>query len=167
MGIPTHVMEFSSGRATTKDGGSGRLQFVSPLRRLNGTERWFITFYRLPEGRSYEEVRHEDTPEYIQAAGGSEAMMLDIRKAGGEQWGAAWARYFIGRPHDGYLPLDVAIELPKGAEYVSAAEVFAAEEAADIFIAYYRTGDIPPDYVLRPVEGYTRNGDLIDVRGAR
>jgi hypothetical protein len=48
---------------------------------------------------------------------------------------------------------------------VSAAEVFAADEAAELFISYYRTGDIPPGYVLRPVEGYTRDGGLIDLRG--
>ncbi|MBE5451270.1 hypothetical protein [Mycobacteroides abscessus] len=167
MGVPTHVMEFSSGWATTKGGGSSRLQFVSPLRQLNGTERWFITFYALPTGRSYEEVRDQTTEEYIQAAGRAEAMMLDVRKPGGEQWGAESVRYFIGHPHEGNPPLDVPIELPRGPEFVSAAEVFEAEEAADIFISYYKTGDILPGYTLRPVEGYTANGDLIDLRGVR
>ncbi|MCP2622055.1 hypothetical protein NLB33_04205 [Mycolicibacterium smegmatis] len=167
MGIPTHVMEFSSGAASVKGSGSSRLQFVSPLRRLNGTERWFITFYALPPGKSYEEIRHEGTTEYIQAGGSAEAMMLDIRKPGGQQWGAESVRYFIGHPHDGTPPLDVAIELPRGPEFVSAAEVFEAEEAADIFISYYKTGEIPPGYVLRPVEGYTRDGCLIDLRGVR
>ncbi|MEX3656233.1 hypothetical protein ABFW14_14665 [Mycolicibacterium fortuitum] len=165
MGIPTHVMEFSSGWATTKGGGSSRLQFVSPLRQLNSTERWFITFYALPAGRSYEEVRHEGTTEYIQAGGRAEAMMLDIRKPGGEQWGADWVRYVIGHQHAGDLPIDVPIELPKGPEFISAAEVFEAEEAGDIFFTYYKTGDIPPGYVLRAVEGYTAGGDLIDLRG--
>lgn len=165
MGVPTHVMEFSSGWATTMGNGSGPLQFVGPLRQLNGTERWFITFYALPPGRSYEEIRHEGTEEYIQAGGSAEAMMLDIRKPGGQQWGAASVRYFIGHPHEGNLPLDVPIELPRGPEFVSAAEVFEAEEAADIFISYYKTGDIPPGYVLRPEEGYTGGGDLIDLRG--
>lgn len=50
MGVPTHVMRFSSGGAAVKDGGSSLLQFVSPLRQLDGAERWFITFYALPEG---------------------------------------------------------------------------------------------------------------------
>lgn len=165
MGIPTHVMEFSSGSTSVKGGGSSRLQFVSPLRQLNGAERWFITFYALPPGKSYEEIRHEGTEEYIQAGGSAEAMMLDIRKPGGQQWGAESVRYIIGHSHDGNLPLDVPIELPCGPEFVSAAEVFEAEEAADIFISYYKTGEIPPSYVLRPVEGYTADGDLIDLCG--
>ncbi|WP_301121588.1 hypothetical protein [Mycolicibacterium fortuitum] len=166
MGVPTHVMEFSSGWATTKGGGSSRLQFVSPLRQLNGTERWFITFYALPTGRSYEEVRDQTTEEYIQAGGRAEAMMLDIRKPGGAQRGADWVRYVIGHQHAANLPIDVPIELPKGTEFISAAEVFEAEEAGDIFFTYYKTGDIPEGYALRAVEGYTANGDTIDLRGA-
>ena len=155
------------GWAVTMGAGSGPLQFLGPLTAFGTDGNWFITFYALPPGKSYEEVRHENTTEYIQAAGDAEAMMLDIRKPGGQQWGADWVRYFIGRPHEGNPPLDVPIELPNGAEYVSAPEVFEAEEAAEILIAYYRTGDIPPGYVLRPVEGYTVNGGNIDLRGAR
>ena len=164
MGIPTHVMEYSGGSAATMGSGSGSLQFLGPLRAFGTDDNWFVTFYVLPPGKSYEEIRHVGNPEYIQAAGDAEAMMLDIRKAGGRQWGADWVRYFIGRPHEGDLPLDVPIQLPKGTEYVSAPEVFEADEAAEILMAYYRTGDIPPDYVLRPVEGYTVGGELIDLR---
>jgi len=166
MGITTHVMEYTGGWAATMDGGSGRLQFLGPLSALGKDGNWFITFYALPPGKSYQEIRHQDTPEYIQAAGDANAMMLDIRKRGGETWGAESVRYFIGRTHVGIPPLNVPIELPRGAEYVSAPEVFEAAEAADIFISYYRTGDIPAGYVLRPVEGYTAGGNLIDLRGA-
>lgn len=160
-------MEFSSGSASTKGGGSSRLQFVSPLRRLDGVNRWYITFYALPSGKRYEDVRNEATVEYIQAAGRADAMILDIRKSGGTEWGADWVRYMIGHAHEGdTAALDVAIELPHGAEMVSGPEVFEAEEAADIFVHYYRTGDIPQGYVLRPVEGYTADGDIIDLRGS-
>lgn len=166
MGVQTHVMEFSSGSASTKGGGSSRLQFVSPLRRLNGAERWFLLLYPLPAGKRYEEVRNEATEQYVQAAGSAEAMVLDIRKPGGQQWGADWVRYIIGHQHEGNPPLDVPIELPRAAETISRPEVFEAEEAGDIFFTYYKTGDIPPGYVLRPVEGYTRDGNLIDLRAA-
>lgn len=165
MGVPTHVMEFSSGRATSKDGGSSLLQFVSPLRQLDGTERWFITVTPLLPGQTIDDVRHGDTPEYLQAGGRADRMTLDIRRPGGEQWGVTGVRYVIGHPHEGTPPLDVAIDLPRP-EYVSAAEGFEAEEAGNIFFAYYRTGDIPPGYVLRPVEGYTADGDLVDLRTA-
>lgn len=85
MGVPTHSMEYSSGSASMKDGGSGLLQFVSPLRQLNGTDRWFITLSLVLPGQTIDDVRHGGTPEYLQAGGRAEKMMLDIRRPGGEQ----------------------------------------------------------------------------------
>lgn len=165
MGVPTHVMVYTDGWAATMGAGSGPLQFLGPLRAFGKDGNWYVTFYRLPEGRSYEDVRGEATTEYIQAAGDAEAMVLDIRKPSGQEWGASWVRYVIGHPHDGPAPVDVAIPLPNGDEFVSAPEVFAADEAAELFISYYRTGDIPAGYTLRPVEGYTADGRIIDLRG--
>ncbi|MCP9274390.1 hypothetical protein [Mycolicibacterium arenosum] len=112
MGVPTHVMQFSSGGAAVKDGGSSLLQFVSPLRQLDGAERWFITFYALPEGRSFEEVRGQATEQFLQAAGRSDAMTVEIRKLAAGQSRVGWVRYTVGHEHDGTLPLDVAIPLP-------------------------------------------------------
>ncbi len=153
MGIPTHVMEYTGGSAATMDGGSSRLQFRGPLGALDGVENWYLTFSPLPAGKSIEDIRHGETPEFLQAGGRADRLTLDIRKPGGEQWGAVGVRYVIGHPHDGNPPIDVPIELPHGPEFVSAPEVFESEEAAEIFFAYYKTGDIPPGYVLRPVEG--------------
>jgi hypothetical protein len=45
------------------------------------------------------------------------------------------------------------------------AEVFDAEKAAQLFMSYYRTGDVPPGYGLRPVEGYASDGQLVDLWG--
>jgi len=165
MGIPTHVMVYSSGSAATMGSGAGPLQFLGPLRRLNGVERWYLLFYPLPPGKSYEEVRAAATEQFIQAAGSAEAMVLEIRKPGGAQWGAGWVRYVIGHLEEGNQPLDVPIKLPKTIEMISRAEVFEAEEAGQLFMSYHKTGDIPAGYVLRPVEGYTADGDLIDLRG--
>ncbi|WP_078315393.1 hypothetical protein [Mycobacterium sp. D16Q16] len=166
MGVPTHAMVYTSGGAATMDGGSGPLQFLGPLRQFGKNGNWFLLFYRLPEGKTFEEVRNEATEQFIQAAGDAAAMTVEIRKPGGEQWGAKWVRYTIGHPHDGDLPLDVAIPLPNGDQMVSRAEVFDADEAAQLFISYYRTGDLPEGYVLRPVEGYTADGDLVELGGA-
>jgi len=164
MGRPTHAMVYTGGSAATMGAGAGPLQFLGPLRQLDGTDRWYLTFFALPEGKRFEEIRNQATEQYLQAAGSADAMMLDIRKAGGAQWGANWVRYVIGHPHTGERPLDVAISLPRGDEMVRATEVFDAEEAAQLFMSYHRSGDIPPGYELRPVEGYTADGGLIDLR---
>lgn len=163
MGVPTHAMVYTGGSAATMDSGAGPLQFLGPLRVLNGTERWFLLFYPLPDGKTFEEFRDQATERYIQAAGTAEAMTVEIRKPGGQQWGADWVRYTIGHPHDGDAPLDVAIPLPRGDQMISAPEVFDAEEAGQLFMAYHETGDIPAGYVLRPVEGYTADGRNIDL----
>ena len=89
---------------------------------------------------------------------------VEIRKPGGQQWGMEWVRYVVGHPHDGEAPIDVPIELPKNTDMISRAEVFEAEEAADLFISYYKTGDIPAGYALRPVEGYKADGDIVNWR---
>lgn len=165
MGVPTHVMVYTDGWAATMGDGSGPLQFLGPLRAFGTDGNWYVTFYRLPDGKTYEDVRGEATTEYIQAAGDAAAMVLDIRKPGGQQWGASWVRYIIGHPHELPAPVDVAIPLPNGNQMISAPEVFAADEAAEVFISYYRTGDIPAGYVLRPVEGYRADGSVMDLRG--
>lgn len=165
MGVPTHAMIYTSGWASVMDGGAGPLQFRGPLGVLDGVENWCLTFYPLPEGKSFEEVRGTEIWNFLQAGGRADAMTLDMRTLGGAQWGVDGVRYVIGHPHEGTPPLDVPIELPRGAEMVSAAEVFTADEAADIFFTYYQTGDIPPGYALRPVEGYTYAGGWRDLRG--
>ncbi|KRQ23222.1 MULTISPECIES: hypothetical protein [Mycobacteroides] len=166
MGVPTHVMIYSGRNVAEMDGGAGPLQFLGPLGAFGQNDNWSLLLYALPEGKEYKDVANEATTEYLQAAGHSaSAIAIETRKPGGAQWGAQWVRYVVGHPHDGAAPLDVAIQLPHGAEYVSRPEVFSSEEAADIFISYYETGQIPAGYVLRPVEGYTSDQQLIDLRG--
>lgn len=157
-------MVYTGGSAATMGPGAGPLQFLGPLRAFDGVQNWYLLFYPLPEGRSFDSVRNEATKEYIQAAGSAKAMVVEIRKPGGAQWGAEWVRYVIGRPHDGVAPLDVAIPLPKGDQMISRAEVFDAEEAAKLFMSYHASGDIPAGYVLRPVEGYTADHESIDLQ---
>lgn len=157
-------MEFSGRNAATLDGGAGPLQFAGPLRRLDGSDRWSVVLFAL-NGKAYEDVVGTPTREYLQAAGKADAMTVEIRKPGGKQWGAQWVRYIVGRPHDGSLPLTTAIALPDTTEMRSSAEAFDADEAAQLFIDYYKTGDIPPGYSLRPVEGYTADGGLVDLSG--
>jgi hypothetical protein len=60
-----------------------------------------VTFFRLPGGKPYDDVRREATTEYIQAAGDAQAMAVEIRNQGGEQRGATWVRYVIGHPARG------------------------------------------------------------------
>ena len=163
----THVLEYDGGEMVDVISRyPDRNRFLAPLRRRNGEQRWALTLWPLPEGMSYDDVCATDlgTTEYLQAAGKADALMVDIRKPGGAQWGCEWVRYFVG--HSGTpSPLDVPIRLPNSTEMVSADEVFDADEAADLFLAYQQTGDLPPGYALRPVEGYRADGSIVELAG--
>ena len=164
MGVQTHVIEYSGDHASTIGAYAGPLQLTGPLRMLNGRDNWCVALYAIPPGKTYEDIAGRPTPEYLQAAGSAEAMVVEIRKPGGAPWGAQWVRYVVGHPHDDTPALDVAIPLPDTTEMISRSEIFDAEEAAELFITYHRTNDIPGQYSLRPVEGYTSDFDIIDLR---
>ena len=162
----THVVKFDGGELISQIGKTAdREGFAAPLRRRDGHQRWGFGLFPLPDDLSYDEMiaAGHDFTEYLQAAGSAQALTIEIRKPGGAQWGCRWVRYVVGHPHTGSLPLDVSIEMSGGTLHVSAAEVFQAEEAADLFLAYHQSGDIPATYSLRPVEGYGPDGSPVDI----
>jgi len=159
----THVVEYDGGAMVDQiTRYPDRNRFLSPLRRRNGDTRRALTLWPLPEGMSYDDAEHLPRTTYLQAAGTADALMVDIRKPGGAQWGCESVRYFVGHSSTP-APLDVPIKLPQRAEMVSADEVFGADEAADLFLAYQQTGDLPPGYALRPVECYRADGSIVAI----
>jgi hypothetical protein len=101
---------------------------------------------------------------FLQAGGSADAMTVEIRKPGGAQRGVESVWYVVGHPHEGKQEPDVPIQLPRGAQMVNQSEVFAADEAAELFFTYYSTGDIPANYTLRPLNGWTADGTQVDLR---
>ncbi|SHU95375.1 Uncharacterised protein [Mycobacteroides abscessus subsp. abscessus] len=163
----THVVKYDGGVFAISIGSNAdRSEFADPLSRLNGTKPWALTLFALPDGLDHGAMiaAGREADAYLQAGGSANAMTVQIRKPGGQQWDVESVRYIVGRPHNAPEALDVPITLPRSVETVSSSEVFGAEEAADVFFGYYRTGNIPPSYVLRPVEGYTADGHNIDLR---
>lgn len=168
MGVThTHVLSYDGG-VFTREMGPGRdiSVFADTLRRFNGIKPWALTLIPLPDGMEYADMlaTKRETTEYLQAGGSADAMTVQIRKPGGHRWGVDSVWYVVGHPHDGDLPLDVAIHLPTSDDMVNTAEVFNADEAADLFFTYYTTGDIPSSYTLRPINGWTADGTRVDLR---
>lgn len=162
----THVLTYDGGVLVAQlPGGCDVSTFSNPLHRFNGDDQWGLGLAPLPHGKTYEEMEKagELSTEYIQAAGLPDVMTVEIRKPGGEQWGAKWVRYTIGHPHTGVEPLDVPIQLAHGVKMISRSQVFDADEAAQLFCAFYKTGDIPPGYELQPIEGYRADGSVVDL----
>ena len=163
----THVVKYDGGVFAISIGSNAdRSEFADPLSRLNGTKPWALTLFALPDGLDHGAMiaAGREADAYLQAGGSANAMTVQIRKPGGQQWDVESVRYIVGRPHKAPEALDVPIALPRSVEMVGRSEVFGADEAADLFFGYYRTGNIPASYVLRPVEGYTADGHNIDLR---
>lgn len=58
-------------------------------------------------------------------------------------------------------PLDVPTQLAHGTKMISRSQVFDADEAAELFFAFYKTGDIPGGYNLQPIDGYRVDGTVV------
>lgn len=164
----THILTYDGGVLVAQiPDGCDVSTFSNPLRHFDGDEQWGLGLAPLPADKSYDEMLDagELSTEYLQAGGLPDAMTVEIRKPGGEQWGAAWVRYTVGRPHTGTEPRDVPIRVANGVKMISRSQVFDADEATELFMAYYQTGDIPPGYDLQPIEGYREDGSVVDLGG--
>lgn len=166
MGAFSHVIEYDGGAMVLQIGrNSDNTVFSGPLRHFNGRDQWAVGLSALPEGVDYENRADADDTQFLQAAGSDpHTIIMDIRKPGGQQWGVDFVRYAIGHPHEGVEPLDTPVTLPGGVHNVGRSEIFNADEATELFWAYYTTGDIPSGYSLRPIDGYTTQGAIYDLR---
>jgi hypothetical protein len=164
----TYVVESNGGALIVEMGNRAEIdEFAAPLSRLNGADRFALTLWALLAGVDYKQAQasSRDALEYIQAASSAEALIVEVRTAAGSSWGADWVRYVVGHAHSGPLSaLDVPIELPHGIEMLAPHEVFGADEAADLFYGYYKTGGIPTTYTPRAVKGYASDGHNVDLR---
>lgn len=160
----THVLTYDGGVQTAEISARQDIStFLNPLRHFNGDDQWGLGLARLPPDRSYSDMLRAGqlSTEYIQAGGLPDAMTVEIRKPGGEQWGAAWMRYTVGHPQIGPDLSDVPIRVANGVKMISRSQVFDADETARLFFAYYKRGDIPAEYDLQPIEGYRADGSVV------
>lgn len=163
----THLLKYDGDAEVVEMSRAYLHDFANPLHRFNGEMPWALGLAPLPDGMDYADMIKAgvDSTEYIQAAGSDpETIMVEIRKPGGQQWEVEWVRYAVGHPHDGDAPADVPVKLPLSTYMISRPEVFNADEATELFWTYYQTGDIPAQYTLRPIDGYTADGSIFDLR---
>ena len=154
MSKPTHIRQF--------DGFSrGPLvDYIRPypdqirfaLNTMNGTSAWGYSLWRAPEGADL----LDDIPfseEYLQCAGSAEAMTVEVRTLDAD--GTAH-QYAVGKPGgDSTAEPTEVIRWDEGrhSTTVHPNEVFTADEAADVFYAYFLTDSVTEPYVLRELEG--------------
>ena len=148
--FPTHAVQINGD--SWGDTGSlepGADDDIAPrLGRMDGKRFFAMLLWKMPPGKGLEDVDPwEGSTEYIQCAGSAERMTVEVRRiAGGKA-----EQYVIGRPPTGgNSASEETIHWDGHDTTVHANEVFTADEAAKLFLSYYRTGWVPSSgYVLR------------------
>jgi hypothetical protein len=119
------------------------------LSRVDGTKIYSLLLWRLPAGKSLDETSPKrDAIEYIQCAGSVDRLTVEVRRLTGQKV----EHFVIGRaPNGGNPAKKETIHWDSAESVVAPHEVFSAAETAELFRSYYRTGWVPPSYVLRPL----------------
>jgi hypothetical protein len=119
------------------------------LHRLDGIKGYSLLLWKLPPGKTlYDVSPDEDAQEYIQCAGSADRMTVEVRRLNGDNY----EHFVVGRAPNGQdHGKEETIHWDDVNTVVAPNEVFSADEAADIFLSYYRTGSVPSSYVLRPL----------------
>lgn len=142
----------------TMDGGS--MEFGSGLRPprediahllslLQKGKRSTFILGPIPDGVHFVDYIHKGgSPVYLQCAGTSDAMTIEWHKYDDD---GQDRHYIVGRggDHSGDPSVDISFFDGTGKATVYPDEVFALDEATDIFFHYYETGEIPAGYELR------------------
>lgn len=153
MSKPTHIVQ-SNGNSRGPLGNRVRPypdQIRVSLNAMDGTDFWAYSLWRAPEGADLlESIPFAD--DYIQSAGSAMAMTVEVRltdAAGVER------QYVVGKPDtvpEGEPSEVVRWDDGRYSTTVFAGEVFTADEAAEVFYAYFLTDRVPDGYPLRELD---------------
>ncbi|WP_433759139.1 hypothetical protein [Nocardia sp. CA-135398] len=127
------------------------INFLRPLRRLDGFDSYSVNLTRLPQPMPASEITATLSAapgrNYVACIGSAEVLVIELcTEADGTP-----RRYLLGLPGErvGHPGVDV----PNGTELlrVYPDEIFDAEHAAEVFATYFHSGDIPAGFQLREV----------------
>lgn len=147
----THGQQFTSGQmgwiTENRRPVADHLRLM--LGRLDGVTEFTYSIWRGADPSSIVGFQKPLTDSFIQAAGSTDQMTVEVRLAGPDGEGHLYA---VGRaePADGATTL-IPIS-PSRAVRVFSNEVFTADEAAVIFYTYYLTDTVAQPYVLRELD---------------
>lgn len=127
------------------------VDFLRPLRRLDGYDSYSVNLTRLPSPMPAAEITAAISAapgtNAVQCVGSADVLAIELRAI----VDGTPRRYLLGLPGDrlGHPGVDV----PNGPDLlrVYPDEVFDAEYAAEVFATYFHTGDIPAGFQLREV----------------
>jgi len=128
-------------------------QIRHSLGRLDGTEDFAYLLYYVPDDAGwpdapgYDDSKYDD--EYMQSAGSADAMTIEVKRREDD---GELRHYVIGRPGDDADAPDVEVRFSEYSQLIRPTEVFDANEAAQVYYAYFQTRTVPDTYVLRELD---------------
>ena len=152
MTTPTHIVQLNGfARSPLVDVArpyEDQIRFS--VRRMDGAKLWACSLWRAPDGADLlAEIPFSE--EYIQCAGDAEGVTVEVRVV--DEAGTAH-QYTVGKPTGGdeSEPTEtIRWDDRRHSTKVHPHEVFTLDEAADLFVAYYRDNHVPADHTLREI----------------
>jgi hypothetical protein len=120
--------------------------------RTDGDRLFAFLLWELPiDGRFEEGLQGVEPLTFVQCAGSADALTVELREPGESCGGYVLST--LGRTSDETGPRDVAIDWRGNTKHVHHNERWSSDEAADLFLTYWRNGrTLPPGLTKRPVE---------------
>ncbi|MDT3329895.1 hypothetical protein Q9S78_04355 [Microbacterium sp. KSW-18] len=154
MTTPTHILQ---------ENGSSRFPLIDNLRsfedqlrftltQMDGSSFWAFSLWRAPEGANLR-ASLPPSENYIQCAGEAVGVAVEVRST--DATGTAH-QYTVGKPgtpSPGEPTETIRWDSGRRSTTVHAHEVLTLDEAAELFIAYYRDDRVPAEYTLRELSG--------------
>ena len=152
MTTPTHIVQLNGfARSPLVDVArpyEDQIRFS--VRRMDGAKLWAYSLWRAPDGADLlAEIPFSE--EYIQCAGDAEGVTVEVRVV--DEAGMAH-QYTVGKPTGGddSEPTEtIRWDEGRHSTKMHPHEVFTLDEAADLFVAYYRDDRVPADHTLREI----------------
>ncbi len=152
MTTPTHIVQLNGfARSPLVDVArpyEDQIRFS--VRRMDGAKLWAYSLWRAPDGADLSaEIPFSE--EYIQCAGDAEGVTVEVRVV--DEAGTAH-QYTVGKPTGGddAEPTEtIRWDEGRHSTKVHPHEVFSLDEAAGLFVAYYRDNHVPSDHTLREI----------------
>jgi hypothetical protein len=125
------------------------------VRMLDGGRHFAVNLWALPPGTPIDLVKHDEWPqEYIQAAGeDGRRLTAELRQ---RDEAGAYEQFVIGRSETNSEAPTETVSWSGGCSAVTPSEVLTTDEVADLFVAYYHTGTVPPAISRRPLAAPAR-----------
>lgn len=125
-------------------------QLAGSFARMDGDRLFAFILWAIPGDATFDDGGKVvlESPTYIQCAGRAEAMTVEMREMADN---GQLRHYVLGRSAQAPGDRDVTISWRSASTRVYQNEKWTSDDAAGLFISYWKTGTVPPDVHRRQI----------------